>query len=468
MQPQEQVVPSLGEGEDQHGKGVNFDVGKAPSEPEKKGGNRKKTNIRRGPTALPKNRGTGFEEYFADPPLTPEEALEERNSVYSRSVTSHKAAQPLVLRIQACIQRFRSRRRLNQAHCNYLNEYLFLGGIDTFSKAFGGHDERDLKDLTPAERCDATAFDAVHAGSVADDKFYAGDREHWSVDFSGVMAGFLSTSLVVMTGGNREEMANALNLAENFLRYVLHHDVCPEYQDDVKRALGICGTAREEWPLLESLQHSLPGAFNAAAASLFTPPDARDWSRRGFTLPEGVDAKALFYTSCALLGELETIQSAQQGAIRVVKEYERTLKVVKVQQPESDIAARFGRLQVDGANYRFAPIGKAMFQAATIEDGWERPSVPGQAHEEDMWLYFEGSILANMKPGMKMRLSIVKLDTGIRYVKSVEDIVPSFYTFLPQLLMKHYQQQRVNERPAPSVQDPLAEEKQHAREVEGK
>ncbi|KAI1020201.1 hypothetical protein LB503_006252 [Fusarium chuoi] len=42
-----------------------------------------KTLINRGPTALPKNRGSGFEEYFADPPLTPVEATEEKNEIYS-------------------------------------------------------------------------------------------------------------------------------------------------------------------------------------------------------------------------------------------------------------------------------------------------------------------------------------------------------------------------------------------------
>ena len=42
-----------------------------------------KTLSNRGPTALPKNRGSGFEEYFADPPLTPVEATEEKNEIYS-------------------------------------------------------------------------------------------------------------------------------------------------------------------------------------------------------------------------------------------------------------------------------------------------------------------------------------------------------------------------------------------------
>jgi hypothetical protein len=58
--------------------------------------------IKRGPTALVKNRGTGFEgasivivdncmdghltgkaEYYADPPMRPDEAAEEKNKIYN-------------------------------------------------------------------------------------------------------------------------------------------------------------------------------------------------------------------------------------------------------------------------------------------------------------------------------------------------------------------------------------------------
>ena len=52
----------------------------------KKSRKRKNKNLNRGPTALPKNRGSGFEEYFADPPMTPVEAKEEKNGIYSQDL----------------------------------------------------------------------------------------------------------------------------------------------------------------------------------------------------------------------------------------------------------------------------------------------------------------------------------------------------------------------------------------------
>ncbi|KAM4058880.1 argonaute siRNA chaperone (ARC) complex subunit arb1 domain-containing protein [Hirsutella rhossiliensis] len=419
----------------------------------KKNRGNRKSAAKRGPTALPKNRGTGFEEFFADPPLTPDEASEEKDHIYAR-------------RIQSCIQRFRARRRLSPEQSRYFNEYLFLGGIDTSGKAFGGLEEKDTRTLTPAERLDATATDAVHSGSAADDRYYHGDDEHWSVDFTGVLAGFFSTSLLIMTGGDLQKMETAAALAENFLKYILHHDVCPEYEDDVKRALRLCTDAREEWPLLDELQHSLPGAFHLSAIDLFSPPSPEDWNCSSLRLPEGFDAKAIFYSACALLGEVEVLKAAQQGRLGIAKEHTCALEVVEIQQPRADVAERFGRLEVADSKLRAGPIGKAFFKPTTIEDGWETPVIASPYGESGgSWLYFEQSLLANMRPGMKMALTIVELDAGIRFVKAVTDVVPTFYTFLPQVLMKYYKQPRVNERPAPSVQDPHAEEEQQAREA---
>lgn len=100
---------------------------------------------------------------------------------------------------------------------------MILGGIDTNPKAFSGQDPRALKELTPAERRDATARDTVHMDTgiaTQHERFYNGDRDHWSVDFTGVAAGFMSISLVQMTGREPEEMHEAIGVVENFLRYV--------------------------------------------------------------------------------------------------------------------------------------------------------------------------------------------------------------------------------------------------------
>ncbi|PHH70602.1 hypothetical protein CDD80_5892 [Ophiocordyceps camponoti-rufipedis] len=407
---------------------------------------------------LPKNRGTGFEEYFADPPMTPDEAAEEKTQIYASDI-------PFETRIQSCIQRFRFRRRLHEEKARYFNEYLFLGGIDTSPNAFGGLHHSDLGDLTPSERRDATATDTVHSDPNTSDRFYSAGDENWSVDFTGVLAGFLSTSLVSLTSGIRHEMETAVDVVENFLRYVRQHDVCPEYDHDVDRALALCADVRREWILLEKARASFPGPFHEAATQLFSPSGKSAWDCPSVSLLKGLDYEAVFFTVCALLGETKTLAAAK-GGNTVTRVFNCTVEVVSVQLPDADLAERFRSLAIDHVQHHPTPVGKAFFKPATIEEGWLDAAVDLPGRDTVAWLYFEQTILSNLKPGMKMALTIAELKTGIQFVKTWQNLVPTFYTFLPQVLMRHYKMPRPNEKPAPSVQDPDAEEKQHVKEAQ--
>ncbi|PNY26320.1 Argonaute-binding protein 1 [Tolypocladium capitatum] len=441
---------------------LQYDGGSEPElqkgeQAKKKKGRRNKSMAQRGPTALPRNRGTGFEEYFADPPMTPQEHAEEQDEIYAADL-------PFEERIQSCIQRFRSRRRLRGEQTRFFDEYLFLGGIDTSNNAFIGQDDRDLQALTPAERRDATATDVVHGGSATNDRFYNGDGEHWSVDFTGVAAGFFSNSLIWLTGGDEARVEVAIGVVENFLRYTLQHDVCPEYGGDIESALQLCTQAKTEWRTLGQLRPSLPGPFNMAATDLFSPPIPGDWSCPIYSRPEGFDAKRVFYSVCALVGAVDGIKSALRGGPKVTKEYTCTMEIVEHDRVAQDTMEHFRRLKVADDNDRVASVGRALFKPTAIDDGWENPPT-APVDGAGIWLYFEDETLAKMPLGIRMALTIVELDVGIRFVKAFSSLVPSFYTFLPQQLMKHYKLPRDNDRPAPSVHDPGAEEKQLAHEA---
>ncbi|KAG5929271.1 hypothetical protein E4U53_002479 [Claviceps sorghi] len=386
-------------------------------------------------------------QFFADPPLTPDEAAEERLEIYAP-------------RIQSCIQRFRSRRRLQGQQPLYFNEYLFLGGVDTSQNAFAGLDAKDLSHLTPAERRDATARDMVHAGSAADEQFYNGDAEHWSVDFAGVAAGFFSVSLGQLSGFEEAKLDTGIAVVENFLRYVLQHDVCPEYQDDVEAALRVCQQARREWPMLNRLGADLPGLFNLGAAECSSTAEPEDWSLLSFTSPGDMDAKTAFLAACALCGETETLERFASGTLHAVEDYTRTLKITHVERAPDSLVDKFAALCIQGSSHAVEPVGRLYLEPAVIEDDWEQPDAHAQTLEgaSPLCVYLEHGLLANLLPGMKMEVRLVQLSTGIRFIKSVLRVVPTFYTFLPQQMMKHYKPVRENDRAAPSIHDPVAEE----------
>ncbi|RFU80140.1 hypothetical protein TARUN_2055 [Trichoderma arundinaceum] len=433
---------------------------------------KKKSAADRGPTALPKNRGNGFEEYFADPPMTAEEAMQEKQEIYSPDIPFEKYSQQLKIllfgRMQSCIQRFRSRRRIQHQRVLYFDEYLFLGGVDTNQGAYTGLDPKELKQLTPTQRREATARDVIYEGSAAGDRFYDGDQTKWTVDFTGVAAGFLSERLIPLTGLQTRPMEEAIDVVENFLRYVLHHDVCPEYEEDVKGAMRVCLAAKNEWPMLNSLQTALPGLFNLAATELFSKPDLNAWAFHLFKVPKGFDAKAVFYSAIAMLDDPKTFEHLVGNSVELLRQYECTLEITAVDPPTEEMTERFKRLAIDTCNkakkFKLMPIGKVTLKPATIEDGWVNPDMPHPLEGKEIDLYFEYDILANLRSGMKMALEIGELGAEFRFVRRILKIVPSFYTFLPQELMRGLKQPAENERPGPSIHDSTVEDNQAVEE----
>ncbi|KAL7806833.1 Argonaute complex, subunit Arb1 [Trichoderma aethiopicum] len=451
-----------GESEDEAGDDAEDDAPGPPitpaelSAPRKKRKRSKKTTASRGPTALPKNRGHGFEEYFADPPMTPAEAMQEKQEIYAPDI-------PFERRIESCIQRFRSRRRIQARRATYLNDYLFLGGVDTNPSAYTGLDQKDLKQLTPAQRREATARDVVYEGSGAGDRFYDGDKTKWAVDFAGVAAGFFSTRIIVLTGLHPKPMEEAISVVENFLRYVLHHDVCPEYEDNVKEALRICQMARDEWTALNTLQTALPGLFNPAATELFVKFDPCSWDTSHFKVPEGFDAKSVFCSSIAMLDDSKMFEHLAGKDVKLINQYECALEVTKVHLPAEEVIERFKKLAItaaDNKTLRLMPLGKLTLKPTAIEDGWVHQGTAHPLQGMEIDLYFEQDILASLKPGVKMVLEIGELGADIRFVKDILKIMPTFYTFLPQELMVQFKIPQENDRPAPSVHNPTLEDNQ--------
>lgn len=368
--------------------------------------------------------------------------------------------------MQSCIQRYRSRRRLQGDRTLWFNEYLFLGGIDTHPAAHGGLSPRELRDLTPAERREATATDIIYGTTSAGDRFYNGDDEAWDVDFAGVAAGYVSVTLVHVTSFEPALMEEGIDVVENFLRYVLHHDVCNEYKDNIKAALAVCDVARKEWPMLRRLYAFLPGQFNLAAGELFRPDDAAgSWSFQQTSRPKEFNPKAVFYSSFALMEEPKLFSRLCEKTPTVVKDFGCTLELVEISRPQQDVVDRFKALVIDDGKQNHAPIGKATFKPAIIEDDWIDPTAPWPIEEDTMTLFFDDDLLQDMPIGMKARLRICELDMGLRFVGGVDLIVPSFYTFLPQELMRRFKSPQENDRLAPSVNDPEVEEKQHVNEA---
>lgn len=145
-----------------------------------------KTKKRKKKSAGKKARGNGFEEGFCEAPITPAE-YDEECDIYHQS-------RSFIERIEQCIQRYRARRNMDSSRSHIFNTYLLYGGIETGVKAFGGGalDKDALEDLNSNQIRAIAATDTVGKGDGTNRKFFHPDNfQHWTVDFGGVVKGFL-------------------------------------------------------------------------------------------------------------------------------------------------------------------------------------------------------------------------------------------------------------------------------------
>jgi hypothetical protein len=80
---------------------------------------------------------------------------------------------------------------MDSARNNLFDKYLALGGVDTTPRMFQGIKSLDMAGATNSDIREMTAGDVIYRG-VTNSRYYnASEPEHWDVDFSGVVAGYL-------------------------------------------------------------------------------------------------------------------------------------------------------------------------------------------------------------------------------------------------------------------------------------
>ena len=105
---------------------------------------------------------------------------------YGRSANIYNAR-----RIEACIQRYKAKRRFDSHRKDLFDKYLSLGGIETGPKMFGGGlDAKAIDDMDAQEIATMTATDYV--GKDKSSMGTSGQQNsEWVVDFEAVAKGYL-------------------------------------------------------------------------------------------------------------------------------------------------------------------------------------------------------------------------------------------------------------------------------------
>jgi len=138
-------------------------------------------------TTLKSNKkATGFEEYYADPPITPQEAEEEKD-MYSRD-------QDFTERMETALHAFKARRTFQARNADIWTKFVKFGGVTTGPNPYtGSTGVDDDEDMTKAEKLRKGATEWLD-----NDKFDHGPSGKWAVDFDGVAKGFLYASIYMV------------------------------------------------------------------------------------------------------------------------------------------------------------------------------------------------------------------------------------------------------------------------------
>ena len=324
---------------------------------------------------------------------------------------------------------------------------MFSGGLDPSTLA----------------KSDAAEIAALTATQFVDPK----RNEDSLVDFQGCLKAFLGSRLAAHFDiGNKESLEMYIGVIRNFLNYLLHHDVCPEYKHQVEASRKLCDQAqREVWNIVQA-QRLLPGSFNMACSVIFggtyrelQVPEIEDWmdekDRQHFpssmdstTAPRTFRIGMLAYASDELISKYKAAKAKAEAEAEKdeKKKYPVISKDVDLVVTNITLGAAMPKIR-DLYNtkegYNLPVLGNlqtrtwqnpgALEEDLTAEEEETLLQNPQASQEYNFWL--DDELLQKLCVGMKLETTVKEVDFGIYYFDTVQMLRASFYSLLPNELM---------------------------------
>ncbi|PYH71540.1 uncharacterized protein BO88DRAFT_478266 [Aspergillus vadensis CBS 113365] len=383
-----------------------------------------------------KNKPTGFEEYYVDAPITPKE--------FSAEKELYNVSRPLTHRIEDALLRYQKNRRLESDRRDVFLKYLAYGGVNVGQRMFGGLDGRDLQQLDSEEILQARAMTSVGK-----------DRSNLTVDFDAVVRGFLTSFFPYYYNPETEDMIKLATVTiRNFLSYLLYHDVCPEYKDNIDQARTSCDIATRELWNNHQLMAKAPGDFNSCCSLLFggelhdTYVEGNQWKNSKDEAPRLTTETARKIVKFALAGagenrhalkfqELTENDTLCAARIEDIDGFE----ITAVHPPGEDVREFYQTHAPD-----LVPVGKLLARA------YRDPGMPdfdlspeeqvAQQPEKSYEFFMEDNILQYCYPGMKVVTPVWELNCGFHYFEDAYRTYGSNYTPLVNDLMLGWKEPR--------------------------
>lgn len=249
---------------------------------------------------------------------------------------------------------------------------------------------------------------------------------------------------------SEESIKSKTNVIRNFLNYLLHHDVCPKYNDQIYAARNALDQADKELWLIVQVGRLLPGGFNSACSEMFGGAirglyvGDQEWVKEVFTtIPDaGISpqlARKTFKTGLIARGNdrMFELYKKQDDAnkIKVMNEIETGLQITELLPAEQEVLDLYhsavgqglkplGRLRAKTWYYPGAPL-----EDLTEEEEAAAAKAPKQIKDYELWV--EDKVLAKCFVGMRFITTVKELSFGALYFDEVRGVYCSFYDALP-------------------------------------
>lgn len=346
-----------------------------------------------------------------------------------------------------------SKRKMHQLNLQIFTRFLKFGGFSSGPHQFtGGLTDKDMKEMElDSEQIAQMKSQFAVSTAVLDgfDPDANGETDAaWVVDFEGMAKAFLSSHFMAHFDWREPKTAEtACTMLCNFYNYLLFHNVCPEYKDQIFKAREVCAAAEKEFKTLTQANASLPGNFNIACSTLCdghyarirpSNPDA-DWVlEEDKTGLSDEQARKIFATGIIAHGSNQTLGKFQQVVKQellpdIVSDEEMGLEVVRVEDCAGNAKAIYDDEKLKDTIVK--PTGKLHCIR------WDLPHRPpkdlpahvvaerkakiGKPYE----FIVEEETLKYCYPGLKLEGIVKELNLGIMCIDSIEYVYPSFFNW---------------------------------------
>lgn len=323
---------------------------------------------------------------------------------------------------------------MHQKTLAIFSKWMILGGIESGPRQFTGG-------LDPAYLEDHDKEDIAALKSTMFVIPEASDEEKWEVDFESIARCFLSTEFTTFFDWEtKQQVQECTNIMRNFYNYLLHHNVCPEYRDQLLAARKICDQADVELPKMKQASRLLPGDFNTACSTLHNGSFAglyageNTWGGATDLGYSERDARAIVMAGIAALSseqQYEIAQSKLSAGFKTISEEHVGLEVILVEYADTETKELYEQSKLKDVFLR--TLGRLHCKRWTPPHA-PREDLPASVREkakpDTFVLWVEEYILEYCAVGMKMEAVVMELDIGVKWIDAVQTTHPSFHMSL--------------------------------------